>query len=232
MGPKAMYRLSEKAITLAWEERIDLVIHSQVMHADALIQSRPFGGWVENVPAYHTLTIYFDPVNLRRNPGYIDAYQFLEGWLSRAFQDQPETEALTQRKLRVPVCYDLSLGFDLIEAAARLHLSVEELITLHCRQTYHVFMLGFLPGFPYMGILPENLVLERKAVPLIKVPAGTVAIAGRQTGIYPVDSPGGWYAIGRTPVALFREGQAYFEPGDLVEFYAISYAEYQQWTST
>jgi inhibitor of KinA len=231
MGPTAVYRISEKAVTLAWEEKIDVDIHRQVMQADALIRREPFNGWIENVPAFHTLTIYYDPLIICRNLGYPGSYTFIEDFISKVFHSPFIITEQSVRRLTVPVCYDTSLGYDLPEASALLHITADELVRLHSGQVYHVFMLGFLPGFPYMGILPENLILPRKAVPMLKVPAGTVAIAGRQTGIYPVNSPGGWYAIGRTPVTLFKEGETYFEPGDQVEFYSISLGEYKQWTS-
>jgi inhibitor of KinA len=228
MGPTTLYRISEKAITLAWEEKIDPEIHRQVMYVDALISKYPCIGWVENVPAYHTLTIFYDPIIIRRQLGVSRAFPYIENFLSGIFQRPFSYQDLGQRELRVPVCYDLSLGYDLPAAAEILDLDIQEIIRLHSKTRYHVFMLGFLPGFPYMGILPEALTIPRKDVPLLHVPAGTVAIAGRQTGIYPVDSPGGWYAVGRTPIVLFREGKAYFEPGDMVEFYPISLEEFHQ----
>jgi inhibitor of KinA len=228
MGPTTLYRISEKAITLAWEEKIDPDIHRQVMHADALISNNPFIGWVENVPAYHTLTIFYDPLIIHRQLGASLAFPYIENFIAGILQQPFNYQEIRQRELRVPVCYDLSLGYDLPAATEILGLDAQEIIGLHCSTRYHVFMLGFLPGFPYMGILPEALTIPRKDVPLLHVPAGTVAIAGRQTGIYPVDSPGGWYAVGRTPIVLFREGKAYFEPGDVVEFYPISLAEFHQ----
>jgi inhibitor of KinA len=121
----------------------------------------------------------------------------------------------------VPVIYNEAVAPDLGIAAEKLGLTVPELIRLHTSQLYHVYMLGFMPGFPYMGELPEPLRLPRKAVPTARVAAGTVAIAGHQTGIYPYDSPGGWYAIGKTAISLFDQGKAYFEPGDEVEFYQV-----------
>jgi inhibitor of KinA len=111
---------------------------------------------------------------------------------------------------------------DLELAAEKLGISIDQLIALHTSRRYHVYMLGFMPGFPYLGELPEQLNLPRKSVPAAKVAAGTVAIAGRQTGIYPFDSPGGWYAIGKTSISLFDHGKAYFEPGDKVEFYQVN----------
>jgi len=227
MGP-TINRISEKAITLAWEEKIDPDIHRQVMHIDALVSRDPFIGWIENVPAYHTLTIFYDPLIIYQRLGVSESFPYIENRIAHILKQPFHPDEITSRALRVPVCYDLSFGYDLPEVSERLNLGIEEIIHLHCSRRYHIFMLGFLPGFPYMGILPEALMIPRKAVPLLRVPAGTVAIAGQQTGIYPVDSPGGWYAIGKTPVVLFREGKTYFEPGDNVEFYPVSSEEFHQ----
>lgn len=207
MGEVRIYRLSERAITISWEPRIDPDIHALVLETDRRICTRPFIGWIENVPAYHTLTVYFDPFVSEFDPS-----ELLEELAAKNVQ----TGLFEGRQLRVPVQYG---GPDLISAAGMLGLSPEELINLHTSGTYHVYMLGFMPGFPYMGILPEELNLPRKSVPSPKVLAGSVAIAGRQTGIYPFDSPGGWHVIGHTSIPLFSDGKSYFEAGDEVQFY-------------
>ena len=223
-----MYRISEKAITIAWEEKIDLDIHRQVMQMDASIIADPFIGWIENVPAYHTLTIFYDPLVIHRRLQVDDSFNYVEQAIEKYFQLPQPVSTSDIEILKVPVCYDLSFGIDLTELSHTLGLDIEEIVRLHTSKKYHVFMLGFLPGFPYMGVLPDALTVPRKHIPSLKVPAGTVAIASQQTGIYPVDSPGGWHAIGRTPVSLFKEGKAYFEPGDIVEFYSISLQEFDQ----
>ncbi len=202
-----IYRLSERAITISWEPKIDLDIHALVLETDRRICTRPFAGWIENVPAYHTLTVYYDPFVSEFDPSEL---------LKDVAAKNIETGLFEGRQLKVPVKYG---GPDLTLAAEMLGLSEEELISLHTSGTYHVYMLGFMPGFPYMGSLPEKLILPRKAVPSPKVLAGSVAIAGRQTGIYPFDSPGGWYVIGHTTIPLFRDGKSYIEAGDEVEFY-------------
>jgi inhibitor of KinA len=205
-----IYRLSERALTISWLPKIDREIHALVLETDRRICTRPFPGWIENVPAYHTLTVYYDPFMAEFDPS-----DLLKEVAARHF----ESGLFEGRHIRVPVCYE---GSDLDFAAEKLGLSTRELIGLHISRTYHVYMLGFMPGFPYMGTLAEELVLPRKDVPTARVRAGSVAIAGRQTGIYPFDSPGGWYVIGHTSIPLFKEGKAYFEAGDEVEFYPIN----------
>jgi inhibitor of KinA len=213
MDKVRIYRLSERSITVSWEPGIRPDIHHQVMQLDKRITADSFPGWIENVPAYHTLTVYFDP--LKCSP---DQEKCLHTLISTETLSGP----LTGRTIRVPVVYHKTVAPDLELAAEKLGISIDQLIALHTSRRYHVYMLGFMAGFPYLGELPEELNLPRKSVPAAKVAAGTVAIAGRQTGIYPFDSPGGWYAIGKTSISLFDHGKAYFEPGDEVEFYQVN----------
>ena len=231
MGPTIKYRISEKAVTLAWEEKIDIDIHRQVMLADELISNFPFAGWIENVPGYHTLTIFFDPYIIVKQTRSLDAFQFVEDYLDHIIASPEDPASFETRRVRVPVCYDPEFGIDLEEVSGLLKIGIDDIIHEHCNTPYHVFMLGFQPGFPYMGMLPDVLKIPRKAVPSIKIPAGTVAIGGQQTGIYPFDSPGGWYALGRTPIELFVNGKAFFEPGDEVIFYPIDLDEYHKMKS-
>ena len=209
MSKVSIYRLSERAVTISWPAEISQEINEQVLKTDRLIREAPFRGWLENVPAYHTLTIYYDPV-------LIDI-SLVNHLLDLANNAVPELHS-NRRLVEIPVFYDVNRSADLKDAAANLHLSVEELVELHSSSTYHVFMLGFMPGFPYMGVLPDKLFLPRKKIPAQKVAAGTVAIAGKQTGIYPFDSPGGWYGIGWTPMKMFENGKSLLEPGDQVKF--------------
>lgn len=208
-----MCRLSERSITICWEPGISEEIHEKVLQLDKRITADSFPGWIENVPAYHTLTVYFDPLDAPADP---------QQWLQAKMPDDISTDHVKGRILRIPVVYNHEVAPDLALAAEKLGLSIDQLISLHTGHRYHVYMLGFMPGFPYMGTLPEQLRLPRKSVPAARVAAGTVAIAGQQTGIYPFDSPGGWYAIGKTSIPLFDHGKAYFEPGDEVEFYPVN----------
>ena len=135
---------------------------------------------------------------------------------------------------RIPVVYGGLYGPDLEEVAEYLRISPEEVIRLHCSKPYFIYMIGFMPGFPYMGELPEALVTPRLKTPRLLVPAGSVAIAQKQTGIYSMESPGGWQILGRTPVKLFdpeKEPPALLQMGDLVQFYPISEKEFKEWHS-
>ena len=133
--------------------------------------------------------------------------------------------------VRVPVCYGGEHGPDLDQIAAAAGLTVEEAIELHCAPIYRVFMIGFMPGFAYLGLVDDRLAAPRRAEPRVRVPAGSVGIAGRQTGIYPADTPGGWMLVGRTPMRPFdlaRETPCLFKPGDAVQFYPIDPSEYAE----
>ncbi|HMP87871.1 MAG TPA: 5-oxoprolinase subunit PxpB, partial [Lacibacter sp.] len=151
---------------------------------------------------------------------------------SRNLGDKPPAPQLQEppRRLTLPVCYDPVFGTDLAQLEAELQLPAAEIVRLHSSRTYHVFLLGFTPGFPYMGILPPELHCRRKTTASQTVAAGSVAIAGTQTGIYPLSSPGGWNIIGRTPVSLVNPDQPspfLLQPGDEVKFTPISREEFE-----
>ncbi len=187
--------------------------------------------WVRDlIPAYASLTIVYDAFYI-----YEHFDHEVSGWanlhLRELLQDLDVTDIMAARHIEVPVCYDPSLGFDIEALAAQKSMSVDELINLHSGRSYTVYMLGFLPGFPYMGSVDAQLVAPRLSKPRALVPAGCVGIAGEQTGIYPLASPGGWNIIGQTPLRLFdaaREPASYCQPGDQVTFVPISAGEFFQ----
>jgi inhibitor of KinA len=170
----------------------------------------------------------YDVVSIRKH--HPSAFEWVKKEVERAIQECSDDDALPARSLRIPVCYDSAFGVDLKTLARTSKLLVNEVIALHTQQTYRVYMLGFLPGFPYMGIVDDKIATPRLSTPRKHVPAGSVGIAGNQTGIYPVDSPGGWNIIGRTPVKLFdpeSESLALLQPGDEVSFIPISKSAYE-----
>ena len=174
------------------------------------------------IPAYNSLTLEFDHFSISKEKLMEEIQSIQLNQLDKPQQVQT---------LQIPVCYDSAFGPDLPSLAAQMELSEEELIELHCSQTYTVYMLGFLPGFPYMGNLHEKLHCSRLASPRNKVGAGSVGLAGEQTGIYPLDAPGGWQLIGRTPLTLFNphaQESFLFSQGDEVRFYPISKEEFQE----
>lgn len=172
-------------------------------------------------PAYASILIDFDPLRLRHE----EAASLIEN-LAGEESSQYDRAANT---MTIPVCYDIEFAPDLQEVANHAKIPTREVIRLHSSATYRVHFLGFTPGFAYLGGLPEKLHAPRLATPRKYVPAGSVAIAGSQAGIYPVDSPGGWRLIGRTPVRIFDPDATQptrLTPGDQVEFSAIDRATF------
>lgn len=239
-GLASIYPISENALTVCLGDKMDAAISDRVFKLFQYLQRHPSPFWKDLIPAYCTLTVVYDVNAIRKcQPS---AFEWVRNEMERALKACEEREILPVRKLRIPVCYDAEFGFDIKSLAKTNKLSVDQVIELHTQQTYHVYMLGFLPGFAYMGIVDDKIAAPRLATPRKHVPAGSVGIAGNQTGIYPLDSPGGWNVIGRTPLQLFNpqacvdtsvgKGTSFYEllvlfqPGDEVELYSISKEAY------
>lgn len=205
------------------EESINKTIHSIFNK----IKNDPPPFFIEAVPAYTTLTLFFNMPGVVAAYGIANSFSYLSGICEKLVHDyHPQVDS--GRHIDIPVCYDASLAPDLVSTAVMKNLPVEELVSIHTAKTYRVYMLGFLPGFPYLGITDKRIHISRKPVPA-QVAAGSVALAANQTGIYPFNSPGGWQVIGRTPLAMFRPNEPRFTcllPGDTVQFYSISIHEY------
>jgi KipI family sensor histidine kinase inhibitor len=176
-------------------------------------------GLKESIPALSSLTVLYDPLQLPKERLVAEIEAICGAGL---------TAADCGKTWELPVVYGGASGPDLGEVAARAGMSPEDVIALHAAQTYHVYMLGFAPGFVYLGDLPQALRLPRRATPRARLPAGSVAIASDMTSIYPLESPGGWHLIGNTPVALWdmaRRDEPLLKPGDHVRFKPVSEAE-------
>ena len=201
---------------------IDDATNARVHAAVARIRAvRP--AWLRDlVPAYASLAVFFDPDAIHA--------QAVEHWLDTQLADGTiTTDDATSRCIEIPVVYGGAFGEDLDTAAAELGLSSVVLAERHAAATYTVAMIGFAPGFPYLSGLDPALALPRLATPRTRVPAGSVAIGGAQTGLYPRESPGGWRLIGRTPLRLFdptRGSPSLLAPGDRVRFVAIDAREF------
>jgi len=201
----------DRALVVEFGDRIDRALSAEVLRLDASLGSSGLAGVVETVPTFRSLMVHYDPLVTTR----ADLEQAIASLLDR----EPGSRS-TGTLWRVPVCYDGEFAPDLAEVARLTGLSPGEVVALHSGTRYHVYMLGFLPGFPYMGDLPAQLALPRRADPRVRVPAGSIAIATTLTAIYPYESPGGWHLIGATPIRLFDpEGAppALFAPGDAVQ---------------
>ena len=225
-----IYPIGDQGITLDYGGEMSEEVNRQIFKLYRLLKDWQPAAVLDIIPAYHSISIIYDLIKVKKIAGNLSAYHFLEIKLKEtAAVISDQEELLQQRIIHVPVCYDESLGPDLLELAVLHNLSVEELIDIHCNQTYRVYMIGFLPGFAYMGTVDNRIASPRKSVPRTNVPAGSVGIAGSQTGIYPFASPGGWQLIGQTPLILFdthKNSPSLFEPGDEVRFQQISLAEF------
>ena len=205
--------MGDAALSVQLGEEIDLTINQWVHALAALIDGSPLNGIIGVVPAYSTLLIHYDPIVL--------TYSQVIEWTRAKLDQVMDVSSRKSRRIEVPVRYGGEYGIDLEFVADFHHLSIDEVIRIHCERTYTIYMMGFTPGFPYMGKLDDAIVTPRLETPRTRVPAGTVAIAGSQTGIYPIESPGGWRLIGKTPLKLFdpkSESPFLFSPGDEVKF--------------
>lgn len=224
-----IYPLGDQALTVDWGNRIDPHLNHRVQALYRYLLHRPLPGTCDVIPAYSSLTIVFDPESVwEYAPGRLPS-ETLQQLLEPVLSTLENTPGGPARSLRVPVCYDPSLAPDLERIAAWSQLLPKAVIGLHTSREYRVYMLGFLPGFAYLGRVDERIATPRLDVPRRQVPAGSVGIAGIQTGIYPFESPGGWNLIGRTPLRIFDPAApvpAHFQPGDRVRFYAISLQDF------
>jgi inhibitor of KinA len=213
----------DSAIVVEFEARIDPAINALAIALAEALQATEVAGVRDVVPTYRSVAIHFDP--LRTD---IDA---LTGQIDRAVATAGSSPVTSRSPIRIPVCYGSEFGPDLPAVAAYAGCSEQAVVLAHTETTYRVFMLGFVPGFAYLGIVDQRIAMPRHAVPRVRVPARSVAIAGVQTGIYPSETPGGWQLIGRTPLPPFdpdRPEPFLMKAGDAVQFYAIDGAEYER----
>lgn len=232
MLPYRIFPLGDAAITVDFGNFIDKSINQQVLYLFNSLRNDPLPGMKEVVPAYSSLAIYYNAVDVRKkHNGSMTAFDSMSAQI-RDRLDQSLTGIETVSNLvSIPVCYEKELAPDIEYLANTKNVSVEELIQLHTSKEYRVYMLGFLPGFSYMGEVDEKIAIARKPQP-ITVAAGSVGIAGRQTGIYPMTCPGGWQIIGRTPLQLFDPGKdepSLLKAGDRVQFVSISKNEFENY---
>jgi len=208
---------SDQSLLVYFGQKITVQVHPQVRKLLRLLELEPIAGVRNLHPAYCSLLVKFDGLRLRHDE--------VEAILRRYLERLEEIKLPEPRLVEIPVCYGEEFGPDLAEVCTIHGLTPAQAIELHASAEYLVYFLGFVPGFAYLGELPEALVTPRLAVPRRRVPAGSVGIAGNQTGVYPFSTPGGWRLIGRTPVAMFRderEGLSLLSIGDRARFAPIS----------
>jgi KipI family sensor histidine kinase inhibitor len=211
----------DRAVSIELGDEIGREVNARVLALDYLIREESIAGVTETVPSFRSLLVYYDPFVVDLG----DLGAALRRLASRARPDVLPPARLVE----LPCCYEGALGFDLPLAAARLGLSVEEVVRLHAGALYYVDFVGFTPGLPYLSGMPERLFIPRLETPRVKTPPGSVSIGGMQCCIYSVESPGGFWVIGRTPVRLYdptAPDPILLRAGDRVRFRPIARAEF------
>tara|TARA_R110002050_G_scaffold25604_8_gene68222 strand:+ start:3100 stop:3837 length:738 start_codon:yes stop_codon:yes gene_type:complete len=211
------------AILVEWPNKVEETILNEILQFIQYLKENHLDEkeW-EFVPAYNSLTLICKDTLLD--------FDYFKPKIKEWYAIKGKIEPATRYLWRLPVCYDLKFGLDLEELSEKLGRSIADITALHSKGIYTVYGIGFLPGFMYLGGVPETLEVPRKSSPRPKVLMGSVGLAGKQTGIYPQDSPGGWNIIGKCPIPMFdvnKENPCFVKVGDKIQFYPISMAEYQ-----
>ena len=210
------------AVSVEFGQEISLEINHKVMALKMVLEREPIRGIVELIPTYCSLLIQYDPMDLR--------YGQLRDRLEALVTQLDEVEMPPKQVVEIPVVYGGEYGPDLGEVARAHNISEEEVIKLHSEPEYPIYMLGFVAGFPYLGGMNKAIATPRKKSPRLKIEAGSVGIAGEQTGIYSVESPGGWQIIGRTPLKLYdvnRNEPVLLKAGQYIKFKPITKEEFR-----
>ena len=217
-----IFPLGDNALTVSFGNEISIPFNDRALALASHLDRHRFPGFIESAPAYASVGVFFDLTVVRKNfPEYPTAFDAVRTIVESALHNIEQRPDRESRQIEIPTDFGSEAALDLLDVAQFSGLSPTEVIDLFLSKTYRVFMIGFLPGFGYMGEVDERIAMPRKSSPRTSVPKGSVGIAGRQTGIYPVESPGGWQIIGRTDVEMFTPGAdepCKLRPGDEVRF--------------
>ncbi|WMT28730.1 5-oxoprolinase subunit PxpB [Bacillus aerius] len=226
--------LGDAAIVIQAGTDIREDIHERVKQLFSCIEQYPFEGYVEAVQAFTNVTVFYEPCTVYQSAQLqkraISPYEWVKDYIENLLEDNwQEGNEEKRRIVDIPVCYGGEHGPDLEEVAHVNGLTPEEVVRIHTSGTYLVYMIGFAPGFPFLGGLSEKIAAPRRQTPRMSIPKGSVGIAGKQTGVYPISTPGGWQLIGQTPLSLFRpnaERPSLLKAGDMVRFVQLSEKEF------
>ncbi len=221
MTPLRIVAAGDAALIAEFDDRVDVEVNRQAVALAEHVRAQAVRGVRDVVPTFRSVAVYFDPLHTD-----VDA-------LATTLRSAAPTKEYTRSTsvIEVPVCYDSDFALDLEDIARRARLDTDTFVSIHTNSEYRVFMLGFMPGFAYLGTVDARIATPRQATPRLQVPAGSVGIAGQQTGIYPAQTPGGWNIIGRTPLRTWRpaaEQPSLFRAGDSVRFRRIDRATFEK----
>ena len=211
------------AILVEWPHEINEKILKDIILFHQKIYQKKIKPAIEIIQSINSLTVVYDNDSI--------SFHRLKELLKNIYKEDFNKISKEHYLWKIPVCYDSLFGVDLPEISVKNKLTIEEIIQLHTKVIYSIYSIGFLPGFLYLGGLDKRLHIDRKSEPRLKVPKGAVGIGGKQTGIYPKSSPGGWQLIGNTPISFFdktKENPCFAKPGDQIQFFSISKDEYEQ----
>lgn len=237
-----MFSLGDSAIIIEFDKNINIETHIKVKTLTTYLNEHPFLGMIECVPAFTTVTVFYDVFkiyneNFKNNrrqsfSSEESPYSIVKSIIEKILASLEDCVEDKPRTIEIPVCYGGDFGPDLEYVAKYNGITTEEVIDIHSSGEYLVYMIGFAPGFPYLGGMSERIAAPRRQSPRFLIPDGTVGIAGKQTGVYPIGTPGGWQLIGKTPLELFRPKDhipSLLRAGDIIKFKSISLSEYNGW---
>ncbi|WP_374723835.1 5-oxoprolinase subunit PxpB [Calidifontibacillus erzurumensis] len=227
-----LYPMGDQAITIELGKEIAPETHYKIKMITSYLDDHPPKWMIEYIPAFTTVTIFYDPYEVYQKSNYkLLPFEYICHELKSILSKLTQSKPIESRIVEIPVCYGGEYGPDLELVAELNGLTPDEVIQIHSSGDYLVYMIGFAPGFPYIGGMSEKIAAPRRKSPRLAIPERSVGIAGKQTGIYPIETPGGWQLIGRTPLRLFRpemEEPSLLKAGDKIRFIPISPKQYAE----
>ena len=228
-----LFPLGDQSVVIELGSELSTKTYQKVQAVASFFEYKKPDWLLDFTPALTTVTLFYDAFFIYKHYGHRKLpYQFVCSFLHTELKNLTVGEAQKKRIIEIPVCYGGELGPDLAYVASYNNLTKSEVIRIHSNGEYTVYMLGFAPGFPYLGGMSEKISTPRKAMPRLSIPARSIGIAGIQTGIYPIETPGGWQIIGQTPIDLFLPHEyppSLLKAGDHIRFIPISYEQFLTW---